>query len=319
MSQWLPRWNQVAKVTPGIVKKAQEILTKHPKAGVFSLLPKDMFLCMVFDVFSCIFLAFFTVLFHFVLSRISESMGHEMWPISMDGITECQGPSHFDGMHGITALLWCCAPRLWHPCLWCHHSLWLLHCQSYRAPDDEGVRCVKWQCFRKIWDFWILFEVAAVCGLATVIHLPVFLLAPGCSLGARRPWWFLGCRSKEPARQKGAFRNAVDTCWHLVILTQATLRSFSRSGNALRSVMQFGLRTAPKGRSEPRPVKFIAIQRVICHMYSQYLLGGSWIPKKKQLSQLSGAWGSTSLVHAITPTLYHNDSIKSFVISSKCK
>ena len=91
MSQWLPRcWNQVAKVTPGIVKKAQEILTKHPKAGVLSLLvllgPKDMFLCMVFYACSRIFLAFFTILYHFVLSTISESMGHEMWPISMDGM-----------------------------------------------------------------------------------------------------------------------------------------------------------------------------------------------------------------------------------------
>ena len=69
MSQWLPRcWNQVAKVTPGIVKKAQEILTKHPKAGAFSLLvllgPKDMFLCMVFYIFSRIFLAFFTILYY---------------------------------------------------------------------------------------------------------------------------------------------------------------------------------------------------------------------------------------------------------------
>lgn len=174
MSQWLPRcWNQVAKVTPGIVKKAQEILTKHPKAGVFSFLvllgPKDMFLCMVFYVFSRIFLSFFTILYHFVLSTIGTKCDLSQW-------TECQGPSHFDGMHGITALLGCCAPHLWHPCLWCHHSLWLLYCQSYRAPDDEGVRCVKLAVVRnrKIWDLWILFEVAAVCGLATVIHLRFF-------------------------------------------------------------------------------------------------------------------------------------------------
>ena len=67
--------------------------------------------------------------------------------------------------------------------------------------------------------------------------------------------------------------------------------------------MQFGLRTAPKGRSEPRPVKFIATCRgsYAANMYSQYLLSGSWIRFHNfQAHKVQPAWFMPSHQHYIT-------------------